>query len=215
MRLLVGRLNERTLTMLRAGVAGSPDLWGLTGWIGEAWLTFHRVGEPPPRVRPPRIDHVLRISLGHDWFPLYGPWLLPSCAHIADRRLAHYVRGLIWQAEGKHENAAIEFRAAVYSQTLGYTRINLELARTLISLGQFHEATRILRSALAGSSDGPGYYVTRTEVHEWLARNFEAVRQPDSAAVHYRKVAEAWKYGDAPFRVRANAATQKVRSLER
>ena len=76
MRLLVGRLNERTLTMLRAGVAGSPDLWGLTGWIGEAWLTFHRVGEPPPRVRPPRIDHVLRISLGHDWFPLYGPWLL-------------------------------------------------------------------------------------------------------------------------------------------
>jgi DNA-binding SARP family transcriptional activator/TolB-like protein len=136
-------------------------------------------------------------------------------AHIADRRLAHYVRGLIWQAEGKHENAAIEFRAAVYSQTLGYTRINLELARTLISLGQFHEATRILRSALAGSSDGPGYYVTRTEVHEWLARNFEAVRQPDSAAVHYRKVAEAWKYGDAPFRVRANAATQKLRSLER
>src|SRR5688500_17239724 len=62
--------------MLRAWSA-LLNKWRLTGWPGEAWLAFHRVGEPRPIEKPPRIDHIVRISLGHSWFPLYG-WYRPA-----------------------------------------------------------------------------------------------------------------------------------------
>ncbi len=132
-----------------------------------------------------------------------------------DWRLPHHVRGLLWQARGQPARAAEEFRAAIYSPTLGYTRTNLELARAFMSLGRPPEAIGILREALGGSSDGPGYFLTRTEVHDWLARGFEAAGQPDSAVVHYRKVTEAWQNGDAPYRARAEAARRKLQALER
>jgi hypothetical protein len=86
---LWGRLNARTIHMLgtTAMLKAWPallDEWTLTGWPGECWLTFHRADEPRPVEKPPRIDHIVRICLGHDWFPLYGPWLLPDCAHVTD-----------------------------------------------------------------------------------------------------------------------------------
>lgn len=68
---------------------------------------------------------------------------------------------------------------------------------------------------IGGSSDGPGFHLTRTEVHEWLARGFEMAGQPDSAVVEYRKVAEAWRNGDPPYRARAAAARRKLQALER
>ena len=58
MRLLIGRLNERTLTMLRMTAMTQvwPALlneWRLTGWPDECWLTFYRAGEPrPSKCRP-------------------------------------------------------------------------------------------------------------------------------------------------------------------
>jgi DNA-binding SARP family transcriptional activator/tetratricopeptide (TPR) repeat protein len=130
-----------------------------------------------------------------------------------DWHLPHHVRGLLWQARGQPARAVEEFQAAIYSPTLGYTRTNLELARTFLALGRPHDAIRILREALAGSSDGPDYFLTRTEVHEWLARGFDAAGRRDSAVVHYRKVAEAWKNGDAPYRARAEAARRKLHML--
>lgn len=142
-------------------------------------------------------------------------------AHLSsngiDWRLPHHVRGLLWQARSQPARAADEFRAAIYSPTLGFTRTNLELARAYMSLGKPHEAIRILREVLVlgGSSDGPGFHLTRTEVHELLARGFEMVGQPDSAVVQYRKVAEAWKNGDAPYRARAGLARRKAKALER
>jgi DNA-binding SARP family transcriptional activator len=131
-----------------------------------------------------------------------------------DWRLPHHVRGLLWQARGEPARAAEEFRAAIFSPTRGYTRTNLELARALMSLGKPLDAIRILREVLGGSSVGESYYLTRTEVHDGLARAFEAAGQPDSAMVHYRKVAEAWKNGDPPYRVRAEAARRKLQALE-
>lgn len=130
-----------------------------------------------------------------------------------DRHLPDHVRGLLWQARGQPARAVEEFQTAIYSPTLGYTRTNLELARALLLIGRPHQAIRILREALAGSSDGPDYFLTRTEVHDDLARAFEAAGQADSARVHYGKVAEAWKNGDAPYRARAEAARSKLRSL--
>jgi DNA-binding SARP family transcriptional activator/TolB-like protein len=132
-----------------------------------------------------------------------------------DLRFPHHVRGLLWQARGEPLRAVEEFRAAIYSPTLGFTRTNLELSRVFMSLGRPLEAIRILREALGGSSDGPGFALTRTEVHERLARGFEAAGAPDSAVAHYRKVAAAWRKGDPPYRARAEAARRKVLALER
>jgi DNA-binding SARP family transcriptional activator/TolB-like protein len=136
-------------------------------------------------------------------------------AYGLDWHLPHHVRGLLWQARGRPARAIEEFQAAIYSSTLGYTRTNLELGRTFLSLGRPHDAIRILREALGGSSDGPDYFLTRTDVHEWLARSFEVGGMRDSAVVHYRKVAEAWKKGDAPYRAQAEAARRKLDDLAR
>jgi hypothetical protein len=59
-RLLIGQLNERTLTMLRMTAMTQvwPALlneWRLIGWPDECWLTFYRAGEPRLVERPPRI----------------------------------------------------------------------------------------------------------------------------------------------------------------
>lgn len=62
----------------------------------------------------------------------------------------------------------------MHSPTRGYTGTNLELARALMSLGRPNDAIRTLREALGGSSVGEGWYLTRTEVHDGLARGFEA-----------------------------------------
>jgi tetratricopeptide (TPR) repeat protein len=140
-------------------------------------------------------------------------------AHRASHGLAWhaapYVRGLLWQARGQPARAAAEFRAAIYSPTFGYTRANFELARTYLSLGKAQEAIRILREVLGGTSTGVGFYVTRTETHELLARAFDAAQQRDSAAVHYRAVVAAWKNGDTPYRARADSAQRKLNALQR
>jgi len=132
-----------------------------------------------------------------------------------DWRLPDHVRGLLWQARGRHDSAVVEFRRAIYSPTFGYTRTNVELARSLLTLGRADEAVATLQSALRGSLDGSNLYVTRTELHELLARAFEAAGRRDSAIAHYRRVADAWRGGDPAFRTRAETARRKLRALER
>ncbi|MBW8772455.1 MAG: hypothetical protein JF590_04070, partial [Gemmatimonadetes bacterium] len=87
-----------------------------------------------------------------------------------DQRLHHHVRGLLWLARGRPEEAAREFRSAIYSYTDGYTRSNLMLARALQQLGRREEAARVLRAALDGPLDGSNLYVTRRELQAELAK---------------------------------------------
>ena len=141
--------------------------------------------------------------------------IAPLSSHGLAWRLPHHARGLLLEARGEPSRALEELRSAIYSPTLGYTRTNLELARVLLSLGRAEEAIPILREALGGSADGPSYYLTRTEVHEWLARAFEAAGQTDSAVVHYRSVAKAWRDGDAAYRARAQSALRAITILRR
>jgi predicted Zn-dependent protease len=133
-----------------------------------------------------------------------------SIAHLSaygrDWRLPAHVRGLVWLARGAPERAATEFRAALFSPNDGFTRTNLELARTLLTLERPNEAVAILQPALRGSVDGSNFYVTRIELHEMLARAFEAAHQPDSAAAHYAVVASVWSSADPPLRERGNMA---------
>ena len=131
-----------------------------------------------------------------------------------DPRLHHYVRGLLWRARGDLPHAVAEFRASIWSWTEGYTRENYELARALLELGRPAEAIYPLQAALRGDLQSSNLYITRTELHELLARVFEAAGQRDSAAAHYRAVASAWAHADPIVAARAEHARRAAAALE-
>jgi DNA-binding SARP family transcriptional activator len=123
-----------------------------------------------------------------------------------DRRSHHYLRGMLLAAEHQDEAAAAELREAIHSPTNGFTRINYELARTLMRLGRFADALPVARAALHGGLDGSNLYLTRTDVHEVLAQAFDQLRNRDSAAVHYRAVVKAWEHADPLYHARRDRA---------
>ena len=125
-----------------------------------------------------------------------------------DRRLHHYLRGLMLTAAERCDEATREYRAAMYSPSLGFTRVNFELGRCLVGLGRPHEAIAALQPALRGEVDASNLYVTRTELHELLARAFDAAGMRDSAAFHYRAVVKAWSRADPSFHVRRAEAAR-------
>jgi DNA-binding SARP family transcriptional activator/tetratricopeptide (TPR) repeat protein len=127
-----------------------------------------------------------------------------------DRKLHHFLRGLLLQHAGHHGDAVDAFRRSLHSSTDGYTRINLELARSLMALNRPQEAVAVLQPALRGGIDGANTYVTHTELHEALARAFERGGQRDSAAVHYAAVEQAWRKADVEFRARYAKAKSAI-----
>ncbi len=130
-----------------------------------------------------------------------------------DQRLHHFLRGLLFAAEGRDAEAVGEYRRAMHSPSLGYTRINLELARSLLRLDRPGEAVPVLQAALRGEVDASNLYVTRTELHEVLGEAFERSGDGDSARVHWRAVASALAHADAAFTARRTVAEQAVRRL--
>jgi tetratricopeptide (TPR) repeat protein len=123
-----------------------------------------------------------------------------------DRKTHHYLRGMLHQAAGRHDDAAREFQAAIHSPTMGFTRVNYELARCLIQLGRPRDAIATLQPALRGDIDAGALYITHTELHEVLAQAFDRAQMPDSAAVHYRAVVKAWARADREFWPRRETA---------
>jgi tetratricopeptide (TPR) repeat protein len=130
-----------------------------------------------------------------------------------DRLLHHHIRGLLLLSRGHPAEAATEFRKAVFSLTYGYTRTNLELARTLIAIDRPREAIAVLQPALRGPLDASNLYVTHTELHEMLALAFEAAGQRDSAIAHYRWIVAAWRDADPEFRPRVETARAHLMQL--
>jgi DNA-binding SARP family transcriptional activator/TolB-like protein len=131
-----------------------------------------------------------------------------------DFTLHHFLRGLVHQHGERHVEAVDAFRRSLFSMTDGYTRINLELARSLLARGRNAEAIAVLQPALRGGIDGGNTYVTHTELHEALARAFDAAGQVDSAAVHWSAVERAWRYADAGFAERYRYAAARVPSFQ-
>ena len=127
-----------------------------------------------------------------------------------DARLHHYVRGLLARTHNDLAGAEREFRAAVTSWNLGYTRINYELARILLETGRPAEAVRVLQPAFRGSVEASNLYITRTELHELLARAWDAAGNRDSARAHWRAVVEAWRGADPPLQPRWQAAVAEL-----
>jgi tetratricopeptide (TPR) repeat protein len=127
-------------------------------------------------------------------------------AYGRDRRAHHYLRGLVLASARHHDDAAREFQSAMSSPTNGFTRVNYELARCLLELDRPREAVAALQPALRGEVDASNLYITRTELHELLARAFDRANVPDSAAAHYRAVLKAWRRADPSFQSRRDAA---------
>jgi tetratricopeptide (TPR) repeat protein len=123
-----------------------------------------------------------------------------------DRKAHHYLRGLLFTAAQRDDDAIREFQAAIYSPTLGFTRVNFELGRALMRQNRAREAAAIVGPALRGEVDASNLYVTRTELHELLAQAYDRAGVTDSAAVHYRVVVRAWANADPAFQARRNAA---------
>ena len=123
-----------------------------------------------------------------------------------DRRAHHYLRGLLFTAAGRDDDAIGEFQQAIYSPTLGFTRVNFELGRALMRRSRAREAVAVVAPALRGEVDAANLYVTRTELHELLAQAYDGAGVRDSAAVHYRAVVRAWANADEMFHTRRDAA---------
>ena len=136
-------------------------------------------------------------------------------AYGRDRVLHHYARGLLYRLQGKEDAAIEELRQAIYSPTVGYTRVHYQLGQALLARGRAREAVEIVRPALFGSLESSNGYITRTELHELLARAFETLGQRDSAATHYRSVVDAWSHADPAFHERFLTASKRLSELRR
>jgi tetratricopeptide (TPR) repeat protein len=128
-------------------------------------------------------------------------------AYGRDRKAHHLLRGLMFVAQRRDEDAVQEFRSAIHSPNFGFTRVNYELAAALLRLKRPNEAIATLQSSLRGEIDASNLYITRTDLHELLADAFAGTGQRDSAAFHYRAVVNAWGRADPQYhsrRARAN-----------
>jgi DNA-binding SARP family transcriptional activator len=139
--------------------------------------------------------------------PVSGLW--------RDWRLHHHVRGLLAQARHDTAEAARQFALAISSPNFGYTRSNYELAGALLALGRPRDAVATLQAALRGAIDGGNLYITRTELHERLAKAWEAAGGRDSAATHYALVARHWDRADPALLARRDEARANAAGLGR
>jgi len=137
-----------------------------------------------------------------DTVAVYGP----QSALGRDRLLPAYLHGLLLEAAHRPAAAIDSFRAAAYSPTEGFTRVNAELARALAAVGRFREAIYWLEAALRGGIEGSNLYITRTALREQLAQTFAAAGQVDSARVQFAMVARAWADAEPPYRARRDSA---------
>jgi tetratricopeptide (TPR) repeat protein len=169
-----------------------PEPFGPTVFRARAWALAHTAGVHA------RLGDTAALARLADELQALGA----RTAWARDRRMHHYARGLLWQARGNDRQAEAAFRRAVDSPTHGYSRIHLELGRLLLRQGRAREAAELVEPALRGSLEATNLYVSRTELHELLARAWTAAGEPERARPHLRAVDVAWSAADPPFAAR-------------
>lgn len=125
----------------------------------------------------------------------------------------HYARGLLLRLRGQPDTALTEFRLALTSPSNGYSRLNLELGRTLLELDRPQEAIDVLEAALPGMLESTHLYVSRAELREMLARAYLQVGRTDKAVENLRWVADAWSAADRRLARRGEAALDRLMQL--
>ncbi len=128
----------------------------------------------------------------------------PQSYYGRDRVLQHHILGMLLFAQGKLPDAERELRAALWVAG-GWTRTNVELARTQLAEHHPSDAIATLRDAYTAPIDAMGRYVPRSELDWWTARAFEAAGQRDSALVYAGYVRTAWKNADPSVRARLDS----------
>ncbi|MEJ2184816.1 MAG: AAA family ATPase [Gemmatimonadota bacterium] len=135
-------------------------------------------------------------------------------AYGRDRLLFHHVRGLLLAARGDDAGAAAEFKAAIVSESQGYTRTNYQLAKVLLRLGRPDEAIAQLLPVFGAPIDASNYYLSRTDVYTLLGKAEQAAGHR-AMAIHYdEEAARAWRRGDPPFRARRDSVLARLRVLQ-
>ena len=184
-----------------------------------AWLPLIQSTTPPPRMWPLAQAYAARIA-GDD--TARAEQLIDSIRTLGattgsarDERFFHHLRGLLEAKRGRDAAAIEEFRAAVYSLTGGYTRTNYELGSAYLRSHRPREALAVLTPAIHANIDGSALYLSRTELHELMAKAFDDAGAADSAAAHYALVARVWSAGDPPFKARAEVARRRAAALSR
>ncbi|MGH7647082.1 MAG: hypothetical protein ACREND_03115, partial [Gemmatimonadaceae bacterium] len=137
----------------------------------------------------------------------------PRSAYFRDRVLFHYARGLLWSARGQLGSAEREYRAALVTPMEGYSRVNLELGKTLVAEHRPRDAVPILEAPLHGTVESSDYYLTTTQLHAMIGLAFDRAGQPDSAIAHYEWALTAWRAADPSLRPQADAIARRVRAL--
>ncbi len=132
---------------------------------------------------------------------------------VRSRTYGNYLRGLLAQARGDHGSAVQYFNAARFSPTLGLTSVDIELGHALLSLGKPRDAVAVLQPILHGYRNGGGLFATRTQIHEELARAWEAAGNADSARAHWARVAQALKNADPAMAPRAAHARERAAAV--
>jgi DNA-binding SARP family transcriptional activator/TolB-like protein len=132
-----------------------------------------------------------------------------------DRRLHHYVRGLLLASRGDDAGAIAELKLSIYSVTQGYTRANYELARLYLRDRRPRDAVAILQPVLRGTLEASNLYVSRADVHELLAQAWDAVGVRDSASAHLAWLVKAWAGPDPVLAGRAQAARVRLAALRK
>ena len=131
-----------------------------------------------------------------------------------DAHIGSHANGISLAARGDTAGAIAALERAVYSPTTGYMQTNRELARLYLATNRPADAARVLGAALRSPTMESGsLYVTRTELHELLARAYDRLGKPDSAAVHYERVVRALANADAETRPAYDAAVARLSAL--
>ena len=137
----------------------------------------------------------------------------PRSGYFRDRVLFHYVRGLLWSARGQLGDAEREYRAALVTPIDGYSRVNLELGKTLLAENRPREAIPILEAPLHGTIESSNYYLTYTQLHAMVGLAFDRAGEADSAIAHYQRVLSAWRGADPELRPQLDSIARRVRAL--
>jgi tetratricopeptide (TPR) repeat protein len=135
-------------------------------------------------------DSVEALAAAHAW------------GHV--RLLHHEVRALQWAARGDRRRALAAWQAAGAAPDAERRPLKVLTGRALAAAGRPAEALAVLRLALRAHVDATAS-VPFAEVHDALGEAWARVPGPaarDSAAAHWRFVADAWRRGDPPYAAR-------------
>jgi hypothetical protein len=114
----------------------------------------------------------------------------------------HFVRGLLHEARGDDLAAVLELEKALGVAASDFGRANVALADIHMKHNRPAAAIAVLRPASRGwFLETTNLHITLTEVHERLARAYDAAGMRDSATVHWQRVARAGLTRSGPAQV--------------